>query len=486
MNVRTATIKKTYRAEVGAYENKKTKFKQNVFVALDFAALALSIFIAGLFSANLTFEPVRDIYFYGFIVTYMLLALMISKLSGLYRFKMNTSSAQRLPKIIIAVGMALFIPISIAIIAGGDINLLRYMVLLWPVSIVVIFLLRVSANIFIGWQRQRGVGLQNVLIMGAGEVGNDIAKKLKKNPHLGLKPVGFVDSDPISLTDTKQELNILGKEDDLDALIKKYSVDQVIVSFLPKTHHVSLKTIRENGNNGVTFNVVPRLFEAVSGFDSIDAIQSIPIMTLRGAKKSMLAQVAKRTIDILGSSFILMFFSPMLLLISILIKLDNRGPILFKQIRCGKGGEHFTVLKFRSMRVDAEAKQKELIKKNEADGLIFKMKNDPRITKIGVILRKFSLDEFPQFFNVLKGEMSLVGPRPPIPAEVSDYNEWHMQRLSVRPGITGLWQISGRSDLSFEEMVRLDVQYANNWSIWLDIVLLLRTIPAVILQRGAY
>jgi exopolysaccharide biosynthesis polyprenyl glycosylphosphotransferase len=187
-----------------------------------------------------------------------------------------------------------------------------------------------------------------------------------------------------------------------------------------------------------------------------------------------------------GASVGLVLGAPFLTLISLAIRLDSPGPVIFRQTRVGAGGKWFEMYKFRSMRQGAEAELEELRDLNEADGPLFKIYDDPRLTRVGRFLRHTSLDELPQFLNVLRGEMSLVGPRPPLPAEVDGYVEWHKKRLEVRPGMTGLWQVSGRSMLSFDEMVLLDIYYIENWSLWLDLKILLRTVPQVLFGNGAY
>ena len=194
----------------------------------------------------------------------------------------------------------------------------------------------------------------------------------------------------------------------------------------------------------------------------------------------------KKTIDYLLGIFIFLFFIPLYLIIGILIKLESRGPVLFKQYRLTNNLKQFEMYKFRTMYIGADKHLEKLRENNITNGPIFKMKNDPRITKIGKFLRKSSIDEMPQIINVLKGEMSLVGPRPPLPEEVEKYKEWQKRRLDVKQGVTGLWQISGRSDLSFEDMVKLDIYYIDNWSIKLDIKIILKTIPVIIFGRGAY
>jgi exopolysaccharide biosynthesis polyprenyl glycosylphosphotransferase len=195
---------------------------------------------------------------------------------------------------------------------------------------------------------------------------------------------------------------------------------------------------------------------------------------------------AKRALDITVAVIALIVLAPLMAVIAIAIKLDSRGPVIFRQTRCGKDGKPFTFLKFRGMTEDAERRQAELLELNEADGPIFKIRHDPRVTRVGRFIRRTSLDELPQFWNVLRGEMSLVGPRPPIPSEVAVYEPWHRNRLACVPGITGLWQVSGRSDLTFKEMVELDIDYITRWSLWVDLRIIVRTLVVVVLARGAY
>jgi len=200
------------------------------------------------------------------------------------------------------------------------------------------------------------------------------------------------------------------------------------------------------------------------------------------AKVSLL----KRALDLLASSLGLLAMGPLLAIIAVAVKLDSPGPVFYRQQRVGRDGRRFWMYKFRTMYQDADRCQEELWAQSEASGPLFKMRDDPRVTRVGRVLRCLSLDEFPQLFNVLRGEMSLVGPRPPVPGEVEQYDDWHHGRLRAVPGMTGLWQVSGRSAVSFHDMVRLDLQYIRNWSLSLDLSILLRTIPAVLASRGAY
>ncbi|MCA9935540.1 MAG: sugar transferase [Anaerolineales bacterium] len=221
-------------------------------------------------------------------------------------------------------------------------------------------------------------------------------------------------------------------------------------------------------------------------FNSARASQALRLRLVAWVLRAKLAQSVKRALDVIVASLALLVFSPVIGGTAVLIKLDSPGPIFFKQVRVGKWGRPFYVYKFRSMYIDAEERKAALMAQNEADGPVFKMKNDPRITRVGKYIRKFSVDELPQLLNVLKGEMSLVGPRPPVPKEVAEYEYEELGRLNAIPGITGLQQVSGRSDLDFKTWVELDLQYIAEQSFWKDIEILLKTIPAVVLGKGAY
>jgi exopolysaccharide biosynthesis polyprenyl glycosylphosphotransferase len=236
----------------------------------------------------------------------------------------------------------------------------------------------------------------------------------------------------------------------------------------------------------VSAKIVPDLFQLSLSRVAIDAVGGIPLIALREPRLGMVDDVIKRVMDLFFGFLLFLVAAIPMLIIAILIKLDSPGPILFRQKRIGRYGQEFIAYKFRSMREGAEQEQAALNDLNEARGPLFKIRDDPRRTRVGRWIRRMSLDELPQLWNVLRGEMSLVGPRPPMPNEVEQYQEWHKRRLDVRPGITGLSQVSGRSDLTFDETAMLDIYYIENWSPWLDLAILFKTIPTVLLARGAY
>jgi exopolysaccharide biosynthesis polyprenyl glycosylphosphotransferase len=260
-----------------------------------------------------------------------------------------------------------------------------------------------------------------------------------------------------------------------------------VIITLPWTYHRTIMgLVRSCQAAGVRARVVPDLFQLSLSRVDFDDMGGIPLMGLKRTSIPRAGRLIKRALDISFALVALVVFAPVLGLIALLIRLDSPGPAVFSQRRVGEGGRPFDILKFRSMRVGAEDQQAQLQDLNQATGPVFKIKSDPRITRMGRLLRRSSLDEWAQFVNVLRGEMSVVGPRPGLPSEVAQYQPWQRQRLEVPPGITGLWQVSGRSDLTFDEMCLLDVYYIENWSLGMDLTIMLRTVPRVLFADGAY
>ncbi|HKR98289.1 MAG TPA: exopolysaccharide biosynthesis polyprenyl glycosylphosphotransferase [Candidatus Dormibacteraeota bacterium] len=327
---------------------------------------------------------------------------------------------------------------------------------------------------------------QRALIVGSGTVAGQLVKRLRAHDELGVEPVGLVD-DEVSELDTSG-LPRLGRIEDLGEVIPSQDIDRVIISFTRASHSDLLRCIRICRDEGVAVDVVPRLFEFLDGAHPVETMRGLPLLSLDAPRLSGAARVAKRTLDIVVSSVVLVLLMPMLLMIAAAIKLDSRGPVLFRQWRAGVGGKPFRLLKFRTMRTDAEARKPELAHENDIrDGVMFKIWRDPRTTRLGRRLRRLSLDELPQLINVLRGDMSLVGPRPLVFEEAEALAEtWHSRRLDLKPGITGLWQVAGRNHVPFQEMLKLDYQYVAGWTLARDIELMLATIPAVLSRRGAY
>jgi exopolysaccharide biosynthesis polyprenyl glycosylphosphotransferase len=338
------------------------------------------------------------------------------------------------------------------------------------------------------WERQmrRGIGVDRVLIVGAGEVGRRLMRNIVAQPELGYQVIGFVDDDPDKNSTDIGRFEALGGIDNLPHVIQAKAIDEVIVT-LPWMHRRKIMGImRQCERERVRARIVPDLFQLALSRVDIEDLGGIPIIGVKEVAITGWNLAFKRAIDLVVSLVGSIFLSPLLLLISAAIKLDSPGPVLFKQVRVGKGGRRFVFYKFRSMRHGAEEERPQLADQDEVVGPTFKIRHDPRCTRLGRFLRRTSLDELPQLYNVLRGEMSLVGPRPAIPSEVERYQEWHRKRLEVSPGMTGLWQVSGRSQLTFDEMCLLDIYYLENWSPLLDLKIALKTAPAALAGTGAY
>ncbi len=327
---------------------------------------------------------------------------------------------------------------------------------------------------------------QRTLILGSGVVAGEVVKKLRDNRQFGIVPVGLVDDDVHHIG--TPDLPLLGSISHLREVLASQQIDRVIIAFSRASHEDLLEAIRACRDTGVAVDVVPRLFEFLDGVRALDQVGGLPLLSLGPPGLSKASLAAKRVLDVGGSLFLIAVFSPLMLAIAIAIKLESRGPVFFRQPRAGRHNTSFRLIKFRSMYSDAEQRKEELGQLNEAeDGVMFKIRKDPRVTRVGRFIRRFSLDELPQLFNVVAGQMSLVGPRPLIFPETAALEEhWELRRLELRPGLTGPWQVYGRSQSPFQEMVRFDYQYVAGWSLARDVELLFATVPAVLSGRGAY
>jgi exopolysaccharide biosynthesis polyprenyl glycosylphosphotransferase len=328
--------------------------------------------------------------------------------------------------------------------------------------------------------RQRGV------IVGSGQMAEHVARKLQDHGELGVEPIGIVDDEPDE--PEAADLPVLGEIDELETILPSQSVDRVIISFSHAPYHRLLGCVRMCRDHGVAVDVVPRLYEFLDGARPVDSVRGLPLLSIGVPRLSRSARAAKRALDVMGATLIVLALLPLLLAIALAIKLESRGPVLFRQARAGRGGEPFAMFKFRTMSADADGRKPELLALNEMrEGVMFKIRSDPRVTRFGRALRRLSLDEMPQLLNVLRGEMSLVGPRPLVIPEAEALGEaWQARRLDLRPGMTGAWQVAGRSNLTFREMVRLDYQYVAGWTLMRDIEILAATVPAVLSGRGAW
>jgi exopolysaccharide biosynthesis polyprenyl glycosylphosphotransferase len=327
---------------------------------------------------------------------------------------------------------------------------------------------------------------KNVLIVGSGSPINTFIEQVQNHEIWGVNIIGIVNGESRDQLAATYNLKVHGTFKEFKDILLKNPVDEVVCS-LPLNKLAKLQYVLEICDEiGISVIVISNFFNLVVGKSKMGNIAGMPVLAYSMTPDFALSLMLKRALDIILSSLAIVILLPAFLLIGFLIKITSPGPIFFSQERCTTNGRRFTMYKFRTMVNDAEARQVYIAGFNEVDGPVFKIHNDPRITKIGKILRRTSLDEIPQFFNVLKGEMSLVGPRPPIPKEVKNYQPWQRRRLSMKPGLTCIWQVSGRSNIGFDEWMKMDLQYIDEWSLALDIKLLLKTIPELFNGKGAY
>lgn len=361
-----------------------------------------------------------------------------------------------------------------------------------PVGLLGLLLSRWLLRQHLNVHRQRGNSMSRLLLIGGPSAVAHLAASLNRVKEAGYMPVAAYTPGVHDATSTEPEsgLPILGVRpspaDILDA-IESCRADAVAVSAGVQLHPQSLRQLGwELASRNIGLIMAPALTDIAGPRIHTQQVAGLPLIhvttpTLEGGQR-----VAKRLFDMVVSGFLICATSPLMLGVAVLVKADSRGPVLFRQERVGIEGKHFGMLKFRSMVIDAEERLAELAHQNEGNGVLFKIKNDPRITRVGRFLRKYSLDELPQLFNIFAGSMSLVGPRPPLPREVEAYEHDVRRRLLVKPGLTGLWQVSGRSNLSWQDSVRLDLYYVENWSLAGDLVIILRTARAVFRSTGAY
>lgn len=417
--------------------------------------------------------------------------LIVYAARGVYQVHIKRSLGDYVPLVVTSFGIA---------IAG--VILFAFFIQFSPSRAVYLYVLAIGTTLMLGHRTlsyfvrgrmfERGAGVDAAMIVGESENARRLAQSLLGQSQWGYRLVGFV-----SNQSTISELNVateagirstvrLGDTADVPLLVKQWHVHEVFIVEEDHTPQQISDMIEGCRTIGVQFRVVPELLQISMDRVDISEINGVPLIGVRDATIRGWSAGLKRASDVALSSVLLAFLAVPALIVALLIRRDSEGPVFYRQTRIGQYGNPFSMVKFRTMVTDADNQRDEVIEKSGGDSRLFKDKADPRITGTGHWLRKYSIDELPQIWNVFRGDMTFVGPRPPLPHEVRDYQMWHHQRLLVRPGMTGLWQVSGRSELTFDQMVRLDLYYAENWSLWLDIKIILRTIPAVIFGRGAY
>jgi exopolysaccharide biosynthesis polyprenyl glycosylphosphotransferase len=327
-----------------------------------------------------------------------------------------------------------------------------------------------------GLRGRTSSGSVPVIVVGTGKLAETVASHLRA--HSAVQFVGFVDDNPLGSSD------VIGELDELPDLCREHQVARVVVCF-SRTHPERTTEMLKMLTGQVGVSIVPRYYELITARSHVEDLSGLPMLDIAPASLSAGARFLKRTFDIVVSSLVLALVSPVIALISVMIKATSSGPVFFRQLRTGRNEEPFSMMKFRTMYHDAEARRHELEHLNEMDGPLFKVRDDPRVTRVGRFLRRTSLDEIPQLINVWMGDMSLVGPRPFVVAEAMEIDGWARKRFEARPGMTGLWQVSGRNELSHLELCRLDYLYVASWSFWWDMQILWQTPVTVFRGRGA-
>lgn len=456
---------------------------------LTFIACVIAYHIRYSLQWFLTVDPAFEISFSTFLpVALALVGILpiVFRLSSVYPYERAKGLFQGVYNIATAITATVVIVISVSLIFQPQLNSRLIFLYIAILSTTLLSISRYVITRSLIHLRRYGIGVERTLIVGLGDVGRMVMRNIVARPQLGYQLVGFLDDDPKAGSTDIGNFKALGGTDNLETVLKIQDVQRVIICMPWRSHHVTQRMLRFCDNAQVMAQVVPDLFQFTKSQMVVDELNGIPLISTRSLSIQGWNLFLKRLTDIVLTIAGGLVLLPIMALICVAIWLDSRGPIFYSQIRIGKNNKAFRCYKFRSMVTEADEMRKDMMDQNEASGPLFKMRHDPRCTRVGRIIRRYSLDELPQLYNVLLGEMSLVGPRPNLPEEVAQYQGWHTKRLSVSPGITGLWQVSGRSDLTFDEMVLLDIYYVENWSIPLDISILLRSIPAILRGRGAY
>jgi len=434
-------------------------------------------------------HPLREYAFFFFAVLPLWVGL--AKLYGLYERDEEKADYSTVDDFLgvfhlVTVGVwVFFIGVKVTNLADPPLDRL---VLLWGSAVAFVTLSRATARAVC---RRSVAYLQNTVVIGAGDVGQMVVRKILAHPEYGLNVVGFVDAHPKERGADLEHLAVLGTTEELPELIELLDVERVIIAFSNDSAEETVAVVRSVKDADVQVDIVPRLFEIVGANVTMHTVEGIPLVGLPPLRLSRSSRLFKRGVDLALAVSALIVSSPLFLAVALLIKLGSPGPIFFRQLRMGAGDQTFRIFKFRTMVADAEGQKANVAHlnmhaRNGGDPRMFKIPNDPRVTRLGSVLRRTRIDELPQLFNVLTGEMSLVGPRPLILEEDRHIVDWGRKRLDLRPGITGLWQVLGASDIPFDEMVKLDYLYVTNWSLAEDFRLMFKTFSSIARARRAF
>ncbi|HYO41934.1 MAG TPA: sugar transferase [Candidatus Limnocylindrales bacterium] len=410
-------------------------------------------------------------------VAYGLLWAAAEWLQGLHQLRARWTFRSEVADILQAAFVVALVVFSLLfLVRAPDVSRL-FLLLLFASQVVFSIVERRLIRAALAVGRRRGIGRRNILVLGTSPAAKAMANRIASHPALAYRIVGFLGR-PSPACPT-----VIGALDDVERVVHASIVDEVLAVLDPDeiAYLEPVAFICQQGGKRLRVVFDEGLTPMMGG--RVETLGGCHIMTIANGPDRMLGMLVKRLLDVVIATLALLVLAPFLALIALAIRLEDRGPVFFRQTRVGLHGRPFPIVKFRTMVPDAEARLAELTGRNEIEGPAFKVADDPRITRIGRRLRRASLDELPQFWNVLLGQMSVVGPRPPLPGEVSGYDLWHRRRLSMKPGITGLWQVSARLEADFDRWVELDLRYIDRWSLWLDLKIMLRTVPAMLSGR---
>jgi exopolysaccharide biosynthesis polyprenyl glycosylphosphotransferase len=455
-------------------------------VVADGLAVSAALFVASIIRFEIMQgSPARDVDYTVFTVLMTPAWLLLFWMYGLYEPRQVLSPINEFKQVfhgVIAGGVVIFVTDSVL-----KLDLARgWALLAITAGLVMIGGERLIVRKTLHFLRRRGGDVTPTIVLGANHEARTVARTLEREAWLGYRILGFVDDETPLGEEIGNGHGVIGSTADLRRLIRERGATLVLVAATAFDAARLNRLFWELQDLNIDLQITSGTVDLMASRMTVQSVAGVPLLFVRRTGMDRLQRTIKRTLDVAGSLFGLIVLSPFLLATIIWIKLDSPGGAFFKQVRIGRDGKPFTCWKFRTMVHDAEDRQAELEHLSEGPGLLFKLKEDPRVTKAGRALRRYSLDELPQLYNVLRGEMSLVGPRPALPVEVEQYDDWLRNRLRVKPGMTGLWQVSGRTETSFSDYVRYDLFYIQNWSLSLDVWILWRTFRAVLSGEGAH
>ena len=465
----------------------RKRIRKMTYLTTDLITIVVASIITGIMARN-TFKTeiiINPLEFIGLISLLIVLVVVMDLLLQIFD---ETIEDRGLVKVKTLIKMLLTYGVSILLLSISlfymNVAMPRIYIGILLLTIVVLTLInRIVLSFLVFRNNAQSESVKNILVVGQSEKGAAYIEEIRKHEYLSINIVGYVS---IKEAQTYPNLRHIGNLDDLGKIAEDFVIDEIAVA-RPLSYDKRIAGALENCQEmGITVSMLLDTHNAGNTKAQVAMVGNVPVLKFHTVSLNETQIFIKRGLDVCGAMVGMVFFAIAYIVVGPLIKLETPGPVIFKQDRVGKNGRVFKVWKFRSMGADAETRKAALMSNNEMTGHMFKMTNDPRVTKVGAFIRRTSIDELPQFWNVLKGDMSLVGTRPPTVKEVHNYQRHHRRRISIIPGITGKWQVSGRSDIAdFEEVVRLDSEYIANWSVWTDIKILLKTIQVVFTRKGS-